>query len=109
MQLDNTLQVGEFNYIRRQATGELATFMEFITWDYLIKSVSFVISSLIRGNDPSTLLEKCHPLGRSPHLRNVTTFENQVRVAATALHATPASGGNCIAYYTCMHAHTRVQ
>ena len=51
--------VAEFNYIRRQATGELATFMEFITYDYLIKSVSFVISSLIRGNDSQYLLDKC--------------------------------------------------
>jgi V-type H+-transporting ATPase subunit d len=69
--------VGEFQYIRRQGTGQLATFCDILTHEYLIASISFVISSLIKGADPETLLEKCHPLGRSPHLKSVMTFEYQ--------------------------------
>lgn len=69
--------VGEFNYIRRQATGQLATFMELITYEHLIVNISSVIKSIITGsNSDQALLDKCHPLGRSPHLQAVLTFDN---------------------------------
>jgi len=68
--------VQEFNYLRAQATGHLTSFLEFITYEYLIKSISFIISSLIKGADVETLLNKCHPLGRSPQLKSMMTFEN---------------------------------
>lgn len=66
----------EFAYIQAQATGQLATFLEFITYEDLITNISFVITSLIRGADPESLLAKCLPLGRSAHLRSIMTFEN---------------------------------
>jgi V-type H+-transporting ATPase subunit d len=31
---------------------------------------------MIKGSDPGALLAKCLPLGKSPHLRSVMTFEN---------------------------------
>jgi len=68
--------VHEFKYMQSQATGALSTFLEFITYEHLIKSISFIISSLIKGADVETLLPKCHPLGRSPHLKQIMTFEN---------------------------------
>lgn len=70
--------VNEFRFIRDQATGQLATFMDFISYEYLIENVSFLISSLIRGSDASSLLEKCNPLGMFPRLKSVLTFENSV-------------------------------
>ncbi len=68
--------VAEFKYLQSQATGALSTFLEFVTYEHLIKSISFVISSLIKGADVELLLPKCHPLGRSPHLKQIMTFEN---------------------------------
>jgi V-type H+-transporting ATPase subunit d len=68
--------IQEFNYLKSQAVGHLASFLEFITYEYLIKSISFVISSLIKGADVETLLNKCHPLGKSSHLKSIMTFEN---------------------------------
>jgi V-type H+-transporting ATPase subunit d len=68
--------VGEFLYLRSQAVGQLSTFLEFVTYEYLIHSISLIISSLIKGANVEDLLHKCHPLGRSPHLKAMMTFEN---------------------------------
>jgi V-type H+-transporting ATPase subunit d len=68
--------VGEFQYLRTQAVGKLSSFLEFITYEYLIHSISLIISSLIKGANVEELLTKCHPLGRSPHLKSIMTFEN---------------------------------
>jgi len=69
--------VSEFYFIHSQAVGALSTFLDFITWEYLIQSISFVIISLIKGADRDTLLSKIHPMGRSPHLKAILhMFEN---------------------------------
>ena len=63
-------------FLQSQATGPLATFLDFITYEDLITNISFIITSMIKGADPTTLLHKSLPLGKSPHLRSVMTFEN---------------------------------
>jgi len=74
--------IAEFFFLQSQAVGHLATFLDFITYEDLIKNISFVIKSLIHGADPNTLLDKCSRLGRSPHLRSVLTFEQGNAVEA---------------------------
>jgi V-type H+-transporting ATPase subunit d len=59
-----------------QAVGQLSTFIEFITYEYLIENIQFVITGLIKGSQPETLITKCKPLGESPHLKSILTFEN---------------------------------
>jgi len=69
--------VAEFEWIRSSAVGTLSTFMDFITYEHQIQNISFIITSLIKGSqDHEDLLAKCHPLGRSPHLKSILTFEN---------------------------------
>jgi V-type H+-transporting ATPase subunit d len=68
--------VQEFLFVQSQATGELSSFLEFVTYEDLITNISFIITSMIKGADPAILLSKCLPLGRSPHLRAVMTFDN---------------------------------
>lgn len=68
--------VAEYQFLQGQATGQLSSFLEFITYEDLIANISFLITSMIKGSDPVALLPKCLPLGRSPHLRSVLTFEN---------------------------------
>lgn len=68
--------ISEFDFLRKMAVGPLITFMDFITYEYLIASIQFVISGLVKGSNPETLLAKCHPLGKSPHLKSVLAFEN---------------------------------
>lgn len=67
--------VQEFQFLRSQATGALSTFLDFITYEYLISAISYIISCVIRGSDASSVLAKVHPLGKSPHLNQVLLFE----------------------------------
>ena len=68
--------VAEYQFLQSQAVGPLATFLDMITYEELISNISFIITSLIKGSDPAVLLQKCLPLGRSPHLKAVMTSEN---------------------------------
>jgi len=68
--------VADFNFMRASAVGALATFLDFMTYEYLIKSISLLISALIKGADVDVVWTELHPLGRSPHLKAVLTFEN---------------------------------
>ena len=68
--------VDEYDHLRSQAVGPLNTFLNLITYEYMIDNVSFLITSLIKGGDPNILLSKCDPLGKFPRMRSVSTFEN---------------------------------
>jgi len=68
--------VDEFLFVRANAVGPLATFLDMIVMEHLIDSFSFIVAGIINGNStPKELLAKCHPLGRSPHLKSLLTFE----------------------------------
>lgn len=87
--------VEEFNHIHQQAVGSLATFCDFITYEYMLNNICFMISSLIKGGQPEQLLAKCDPLGRFPYMRSILTFENTddglVQLYSTFLIDTPVA------------------
>jgi len=87
--------VSEFQFIRDQAVGPLASFLDFITYEFLISNISFLVTSLIRGSDTSTVLAKCNPMGYFPRLKSVLSFENTaeglVDLYRTVLVDTPVS------------------
>lgn len=67
--------VDEFDFAHRQATGAFSTFMDYITYEYLIKSIQKIINgipTILKGTKPAVLLAQCHPLGRSPQLALTT-------------------------------------
>lgn len=62
--------VKEFKYLRSVASPELARFMDFITYGYMIDNVVVLIAGALRsfdvmGDDMNSeeLLSRCHPLG----------------------------------------------
>jgi len=55
--------VREFNHLRAQATEPLATFLDYITYQYMIDNVVLLITGTLHERDTNELLEKCHPLG----------------------------------------------
>jgi len=55
--------VEEFNFLRIQAVEPLATFMDYITYGYMIDNIVLVITGTHHDRDTQELLEKCHPLG----------------------------------------------
>eukprot|EP00474_Spongospora_subterranea_P000741 CRZ01199.1 hypothetical protein [Spongospora subterranea] len=66
----------EYDYIRSQATGAMATFMDLVVFEFMIDNISFLILSLIKGGAPDELLAKCNPMGRFPRIKSILTFEN---------------------------------
>jgi len=55
--------VEEFNFLRVQAVEPLATFLDFVTYGYMIDNIILVITGTLHDRDTQELLEKCHPLG----------------------------------------------
>ena len=55
--------VSEFNYIRTNAVEPLATFMDYITYAYMIDNVILLTLGTLHERDTHELLDRCHPLG----------------------------------------------
>jgi len=55
--------VAEFNYIRTNAVEPLATFMDYITYAYMIDNVILLTLGTLHERDTHELLDRCHPLG----------------------------------------------
>jgi len=55
--------VDQFNYLRANSVPPLSTFLDFITYGYMIDNVVLLITGTLRDSDPSDLKSKCHPLG----------------------------------------------
>eukprot|EP00303_Exanthemachrysis_gayraliae_P007211 CAMPEP_0205998508 /NCGR_PEP_ID=MMETSP1464-20131121/289_1 /ASSEMBLY_ACC=CAM_ASM_001124 /TAXON_ID=119497 /ORGANISM="Exanthemachrysis gayraliae, Strain RCC1523" /LENGTH=388 /DNA_ID=CAMNT_0053371657 /DNA_START=64 /DNA_END=1227 /DNA_ORIENTATION=- len=55
--------VAEFNHLRAQAVEPLATFMEYITYGYMIDNLILIITGALHDRDTAELMAKCHPLG----------------------------------------------
>jgi V-type H+-transporting ATPase subunit d len=68
--------VSEFQFIRDQAVGPLATFLDFITYEYLISNISYLVTSMIRRSDMKSALVKCNPLGYTPVLKSIASFDS---------------------------------
>ena len=55
--------ISEFRYLRANATGTLARFMDFLTHGYMIDNMALLITGTLHQRDTRELLERCHPLG----------------------------------------------
>ncbi|RKP10140.1 V0 complex, c/d subunit of ATPase [Thamnocephalis sphaerospora] len=55
--------VDEFRYIQQAAVKPLSTFLDYITYGYMIDNVILLITGTLHERDTHELLERCHPLG----------------------------------------------
>ncbi|KAF4632682.1 hypothetical protein G7Y89_g5437 [Cudoniella acicularis] len=55
--------ISEFRYVRANAVGALAKFMDYLTYGYMIDNVALLITGTLHERDTRELLERCHPLG----------------------------------------------
>lgn len=53
----------EFNYLKQQASGKLAKYLDYITYGYMIDNVALMITGTVHERDRLEMLAKCHPLG----------------------------------------------
>ena len=86
-QIDDNLKeklVVEFQHMRTQATGPLATFLDYITYSYMIDNIILLITGTLHQRPISELVPKCHKLG---------SFE---QMEAIHVAATPAELYNAV-------------
>ncbi|PWN25252.1 putative vacuolar atp synthase subunit D [Jaminaea rosea] len=55
--------VGEFQYLRDNATGPLREFLDYLTYAYMIDNLILLITGTLHERDTHELLDRCHPLG----------------------------------------------
>jgi len=70
--------VSEFQYLRSQAVEPLTTFLDFITYEYMIENVMLLLKGTLSGRDINELISQCHPLGmfKESTMRSIPTFES---------------------------------
>jgi V-type H+-transporting ATPase subunit d len=73
--------VTEFKYLRSQSVEPLATFLDFITYEYMIENVMLLLKGALSGRDINELIEQCHPLGmfKESTMRSIPTFETSAK------------------------------
>mmetsp|Transcript_17386 Transcript_17386/g.26379 ORF Transcript_17386/g.26379 Transcript_17386/m.26379 type:complete len:390 (+) Transcript_17386:124-1293(+) len=73
--------VTEFQYLRTQTIEPLSTFLDFITYEYMIENVMLLLKGTLSGRDINELIAQCHPLGmfKESTMRSIPTFENTPR------------------------------
>ncbi|XP_071958700.1 V-type proton ATPase subunit d 1-like [Antedon mediterranea] len=74
----------EFQHIRNQAVAPLSTFLDYITYSYMIDNIILLITGTLHQRSISELISKCHPLG---------SFE---QMEAVNIASTPAELFNAI-------------
>lgn len=73
--------VTEFFYMKSQAVPPLSTFLDFITYEYMIENVMLLLRGTLSGRNVNELMSQCHPLGmfRESTMRNIPSFEASPR------------------------------
>jgi V-type H+-transporting ATPase subunit d len=59
----------------------LSTFLDFITYEYMIENVVLLLKGALSGRDINELIEQCHPLGmfKESTMRSIPTFETSAK------------------------------
>lgn len=73
--------VTEFFFLRSQAVEPLATFLDYITYEYMIENVMLLLRGTLSGRNVNELMTQCHPLGmfKESTMRNIPSFEASPR------------------------------
>jgi V-type H+-transporting ATPase subunit d len=73
--------VTEFQWLRSQACEPLSTFLDLITYEYMIENVMLLLKGALSGRDINELIAQCHPLGmfKESTMRSIPTFENSAK------------------------------
>jgi len=81
--------VKEFNHLRAQAAEPLATFLDYITYQYMIDNIVLLITGTLHERDITELLEKCHPLGMFTAMATLSVATNVSELYNNVLVDTP--------------------
>ncbi len=81
--------VTEFQHMRNHSTGELATFLDFITYSYMIDNIILLITGTLHQRPISELVSKCHPLGSFEQMEAIHVASTPAELYNAVLVDTP--------------------
>lgn len=79
----------EFQYLRTQASGQLATFFDFITYPYMIDNIILLITGTLHQRPIGELIPKCHPLGSFDQMAAIHVAQTPADLYNAVLVDTP--------------------
>ena len=92
--------VEDFEFLRTQCVEPLATFLDYVTYGYMIDNIVLIITGTLHDRNEDELMEKCHPLGMFDTLKTVCTADSSVELYRLVLVDTPLGPyfGDCLAH-----------
>jgi len=81
--------VQDFQYLQKQATGQLSQFLDFMTHSYMIDNVMLLITGTFYKRPISELIPKCHPLGSFKELKAIHVASTPAELYNAILIDTP--------------------
>jgi len=81
--------VQEFNHIKLQAVEPLTTFLDYITYGYMIDNIILLITGILHERDIPELIRKCHPLGMFATISSLNLGNNIKELYKVVLVDTP--------------------
>jgi V-type H+-transporting ATPase subunit d len=79
----------EFDHIRTQAVEPLATFLDFMTYSYMIDNIILLITGTLHQRSISELIPKCHPLGKFEGMASINIASTPAELYNAVLVDTP--------------------
>ncbi|XP_064398311.1 V-type proton ATPase subunit d 1-like [Halichondria panicea] len=79
----------EFHHIRNQCVKPLATFLDYITYGYMIDNIILLITGTLHQRQISELRKKCHPLGSFEEMESVNIAGTPAELYEAVLVDTP--------------------
>ncbi|TIB30307.1 hypothetical protein E3P86_03529 [Wallemia ichthyophaga] len=81
--------VDEFNYVKSNASEPLSTFLDYMTYSYMIDNVILLITGTLHERDTHELLDRCHPLGKFDAMSALCVATNVEELYQSVLVETP--------------------
>eukprot|EP01117_Protostelium_nocturnum_P007640 TRINITY_DN2740_c0_g1_i1.p2 TRINITY_DN2740_c0_g1~~TRINITY_DN2740_c0_g1_i1.p2 ORF type:complete len:357 (-),score=124.56 TRINITY_DN2740_c0_g1_i1:1273-2343(-) len=81
--------VKEFNHLRSQSAEPLSTFLDYISYQYMIDNIVLLITGTLHERELPELLEKCHPLGVFESMATLSIATNVTELYNSVLVDTP--------------------
>jgi len=81
--------VVEFNHLRNQALEPLSTFMDYLTYSYMIDNIILLITGTLHQRSIKELIPKCHPLGRFDEMASINIASTPAELYNAVLVDTP--------------------
>jgi len=85
----SNFNLNEMESLHFQAPEPLLTFLNYLTYGYMIDNVVLILAGVLHGRDVKELVEKCHPLGMFNSILTLSVATNMQELYKLILVDTP--------------------